>query len=134
MPDTPASTPTITMEITSLCSDDRCLTKVCSMSSLNMLGTSTWKIRLMNDSTIAVMNVTRWDFMTGRTRCHQGRLLSREISWRGPGYLEVMPPRGFTELSRSSLLRSEREEDTNQFYRLLSDTQAAPPVSLTPAA
>ena len=41
------------------------------MSLANMLGTSTWKIRLTNERTIAMIKVTRCDAMTGNTRRHQ---------------------------------------------------------------
>ena len=45
----------MTIEITSLCSDVRRASRsVWSMSLLNMFGTSTWKMRLTKESTIAV--------------------------------------------------------------------------------
>src|ERR1035437_5879855 len=86
------------------------------------LNTRTWKMRLPNESPIAVINVARCYAITGRTRRHQGSFWSREILARGPGYFEITPPRGFDSLSRSPLVRSEREEDTKQFYRLTCNT------------
>ena len=62
--------------------------------------------------------------MTGRTRRHQERFWSREISWRGPGYFEVTPPRGLAGPPKVSFSpspprtkRSERENDTQQWYQ-----------------
>jgi hypothetical protein len=62
--------------------------------------------------------------MIGMMRRHHARLVSREISARGPGYDERTPPRGLALDSCGARERGRREFGTESSYR---DPYRGPP-------